>query len=374
MKQTSFPIADSRFDQKNEMFKRSVWDPTVKPMGDKFYREVGYRDRPGYRKVDYALRNASWELEWGFAQGNAHAGFGLYAWEGVSEKVRHYVESGDPVTGTPAEMSRIVKRAARFYGAGLVGVCEVHPTWVYSHEYDLTTAEHRPLDLPEECRYAVVLAVPMDESAIRGAPTGIGGAGTGLGYSHMAVVAHFLAAFIRGLGYRALPCGNDTALSVPLAMAAGLGEWSRMGLLVTPEFGPRVRLCKVFTDLPLATDTYAPFGVEAFCRACKKCAQHCPSRAIPDGEPTTVGSSISNHPGVRKWYVDAERCFGFWAKNRLDCAVCIRTCPFNKPPGAVHSLTRAVVARTAMFDRLLVRADDLFGYGRPLSPDEFWQA
>lgn len=78
MSETPFPIAGSRFDQKNEMFKRSVWDPAVKPLGDKFYREVGYRDRPGYRKVDYALRNASWELEWGFAQGNAHAGFGLY--------------------------------------------------------------------------------------------------------------------------------------------------------------------------------------------------------------------------------------------------------------------------------------------------------
>jgi len=32
---------------------------------------------------------------------------------------------------------------------------------------------------------------------------------------------------------------------------AGLGELGRNGLLVTPEFGSRVRLCKVFTELPL---------------------------------------------------------------------------------------------------------------------------
>ena len=74
MAEVPFPVSDSRFDQKNEMFKRSVWDPTVKPLGDRFYREVVYRDRPGYRKVDYALRNASWDLEWDYGQGNAHAG------------------------------------------------------------------------------------------------------------------------------------------------------------------------------------------------------------------------------------------------------------------------------------------------------------
>ena len=40
----------------------------------------------------------------------------------------------------------------------------------------------------------------------------------------------------------------------PLAIMAGLGELSRIGILITPEFGPRVRLCKVFTDLPLQAD------------------------------------------------------------------------------------------------------------------------
>ena len=76
------------------------------------------------------------------------------------------------------------------------------------------------------------------------------GGGKGQGYSMMVYTANLMAAFIRGLGYKAIPCGNDTALSIPLAMAAGLGEWSRMGLLVTEKFGPRVRLCKVFTDMP----------------------------------------------------------------------------------------------------------------------------
>ena len=279
-----FPVADTRFDQKNEMFKRSMWDPAVKSLGDRFYREVVYRDRPGYRKVDYALRNASWNLEWEHAQGNAHADFGLYAWEGIPAKARLYVETDGPVTGSPDEMSRFVKRAARFYGAGRAGVCDVHSSWVYSHQFDLTTGEHMPTELPEDCRQAVVLAVPMDEPAMRGAPTGIGGAGTGLGYSHMAVVANLVAAFIRGLGYRALPCGNDTALSVPMAMAAGLGEWSRMGLWSHRSSG---RACGCARSSPTCLLPPTPTSPSAWRRSVA-CARSAPN-TVPRG-PSRTGS------------------------------------------------------------------------------------
>ena len=62
-----FPVADHRFDQKNEMFKRSLWDEKIQAHGIRFYREVKFREKAGYRQLDYALRNAAWNLEWGFA-------------------------------------------------------------------------------------------------------------------------------------------------------------------------------------------------------------------------------------------------------------------------------------------------------------------
>ena len=43
---------------------------------------------------------------------------------------------------------------------------------------------------------------------------------------------------------------------------AGLGEYGRLGLLITPEFGPRVRIGKIFTDLPLSHDEPRSFVVE----------------------------------------------------------------------------------------------------------------
>ena len=367
-----FPVPTYRFDQKNEMFKRAIWDEKMHAHSTRFYREAVFKQTVGYRKIDYAFRNAGWNLEWGAGFGNSRSNFGLYSWDGVPDKIKHFVETGGPVRESPEEMGRIIKKVARFFGADLVGICRVHPNWVYSHEYNLLNGEHYPIELPEGCNHAIVMAIAMDYDALRSSPTGVSGGAVGLGYSKMAFVANLMANFIRGLGYRAIPSGNDTALSIPLAMAAGLGELGRNGLLITERFGPRVRLCKVFTDIPLNYDSYRPFGVVEFCKVCKKCATACPSQAISHGDMTKEGPSLSNQSGVLKWYIDPESCFAFWAKNRMDCSTCIRVCPFNKPLGILHESVRAVIQRTSLFNRSFVWMDGLMGYGKPWPAKRFW--
>lgn len=374
--ETDFPfsVPEWRFDQKLEMFKRAIWDKEMQPHATRFYKEVKYQKKPGYTKMDYALRNSSWNVEWSAALGNSRSNYGLYAWEGVPAKVQHFLDAGGPVKKSLKDMSRIIKKAARFFRADLVGITKVHPNWIYSHEFNLLTGEHYPLEIPENCRYAVVMAIAMDYESMRSAPTCIGGASVGLGYSEMAFSANLLACFIRGLGYHAIPCGNDTALSIPLAMAAGLGECGRLGLLITEKYGPRVRLCKVFTDLPLEVDHYRPFGVAEFCETCKKCAINCPSQAINHGGMTWEGPSLSNQSGTLKWYVNPEKCFAFWAANRVDCATCIRVCPYNKPLGMLHNVVRAVSRRTKLFNRFFVKMDDMMGYGKVKPSEQFWDA
>ena len=54
-----FPVATDRFDQKNEMFKRGRWDQTALPHAMRFYKEVKFKEKVGYRKIDYAFRNAT---------------------------------------------------------------------------------------------------------------------------------------------------------------------------------------------------------------------------------------------------------------------------------------------------------------------------
>ena len=225
--------------------------------------------------------------------------------------------------------TRQVKAAAGFYGACLAGVTRVNPLWLYAGE-----AGRPPAVAEAGLDTAVVMAIEMDYERIATSPAFPASAATGKGYSQMAFAATCLGRYLTELGYRALPSGNDTALSIPLAIDAGLGELGRNGSLITRCCGPRVRLCKVFTDAPLVPDRPAPFGAQEVCEGCAKCAEACPAGAIPTGPRTARGPTPSNNPGVLKWYVDPDKCLSFWRANGTDCSNCIRSCPFNRPPPA----------------------------------------
>jgi reductive dehalogenase len=353
------------------MFRRARYDPKWIERAEPFYGPNQGRDEVGYTQDHYALMEAAWYVEDSFAKGTQGSNHeGLYAWESADPEIALWRKVS---IADPGSVTKKVKRAARFFGASLAGVCELDRRWVYSHVSDDIAREHKPLEVPEEFRYAIAMAIEMDYGFMQTAPAGGGAAATGLGYSKMAFVAGLLAEFVRRLGYKAIPCGNDTALSVPIAAEAGLGEMGRNGLLITEEFGPRVRLCKVLTDMPLVPDEPRFFGVTEFCEVCMKCADHCPSRAIPFGERTTEAPTISNNSGVLKWPVNAEQCFKFWISNRLDCANCIRVCPFNQPEGWHHDLVRAVIKRTKLFNQFFLWFDGLAGHDRQRDPATIWE-
>ena len=63
-----------------------------------------------------------------------------------------------------------------------------------------------------------------------------------------------------------------------IALRAGTGWIGRNNLLVHPEYGSRIRIATVLTDIPLKTDT--PY--EGGCGECRKCISVCPVSAIGD--------------------------------------------------------------------------------------------
>lgn len=362
-----------RFDQKNEMYKRARWDPAMVDLGKQMYGIIPPRNKDGYTLVDRALQNSLWYLEMEYAHALVIHDEGLLGWERRPADVLRMPPDAKLEVSEPAVASRYVKRAAKALGACAVGVCELDRRWVYSHSFHLKTHEHKELELPPECKYAVAIATEMDYDMFKTSPSEVEGAATGKGYSDTAYVAGSLAHFIRNLGYRAIPSGNDTALSIPIAYEAGLGELGRNGLLITQHYGPRVRLAKVFTDLPLEPDEPSELGVTDFCNQCNKCARYCPSQAISHGERTVEPLNISNNGGALKWPVDAEKCFRYWAAvNRSTCGNCIRVCAFNKPRGWFHNSVRWTVKNLPWLDSLLMKGDDLFGYGKQTSAREWW--
>ena len=209
------------------------------------------------------------------------------------------------------------------------------------------------------------MAVEMDYKASECSPSHIAIAATSLGYSRMAALGWSVRKFLSELGYRSFATGNDVALSVPYAVAAGLGEAGRNGILITKEFGPRVRLLKVFTELELKPDKPKVFGAAEFCRKCRRCAESCPGKAISFSDDRTCeGPTISNNPGVEKWYLNPEKCWGFWVENGGACSNCITSCPFNKTDMWNHRMiARLSELPGGQLHKLMAKMDGVFGYG-----------
>lgn len=378
-----------RMDCKNTIFNRTGWDPLIGEGNGLFISFIAKQThevptpqagKPGWMPYDHALDVAAWAGD-NTGAPNSEAGARgrgvLNNWERHANPERKRYEFD-----SPEDAARIVKRACRFLGADIVGIAPYDERWVYSKWYDITpvieqTGEgiHEDAVFPFEPKSVIALAFEMDYDGLK-APAHINDAAVGLEYSAMAEVGHKVAVFLNELGYKSIPTGNDTALSIPIAVQAGLGELSRMGTMVTEEYGSRVRLAKVFTDLEIKPDRPKSFGVWEFCKRCKKCADACPSQAIsfddnPSVNPTV--DSVSSHPGVKKWYQDNERCILQWERNSAACGVCLTACPYNKLDSWHHDLAEMLVSVPVGRD-IARELDDFFGYGQmtPGNHEYFW--
>jgi epoxyqueuosine reductase QueG len=269
----------------------------------------------------------------------------------------------------PAAMTAEVGRIARFFGADLCGVTDLDERWLYTSRVDTRDMSEAPLGLPEGMTAVIVLGHEMDRALVDTYPSALAGAATGREYSHEAAIVMQVAAYIRNLGYEAVASMNDTGLVIPFAIKAGLGEYARNQMVITPEFGPRLRFSKIFTNLPLAHTAPRRLGVRAFCDICTKCADACPVKALPYGPPTVSGADVSAIAGVRKWTSDAEKCFGFWAKLSSDCAICMRVCPFNRDFRTIGNRLWLRLALSPL-RRLALWLDR--GRGRRVKPSTWW--
>lgn len=252
-----------------------------------------------------------------------------------------------------ADVTRKIKVMAAYAGADKTGVTEIDRRWVFNtvclngldpgppqvkhivfKEVDQPMETETEFVLPDSVRYAVVIINVQPRALTQIGPSSIAAvASTNQGYSQGGLSAVALAQAIRSLGYVAIPCMNSTAMSIPLAIDAGLGELGRLGQLITPEWGPHVRIDKVLTNLPLKPDTPITFGVTEYCTECGICAEECPSGAIcPDKErsfdpPPSAGRC--GNPGALKWYMDGKKCSRWWQESGAPCSNCMNVCPYT---------------------------------------------
>lgn len=388
------PADQPRFRQKDHLALQTEWNSEYIELGAKWLsnrKRYVSEGKPGFSLLDRALMAGSAALlgQSGFSM--HYSNLNGTSWETLtlgSHEGKRWEEE-------QANATMIVAAAARYFGAADVGIAQLDRRWVYSHYYHAETKSERPIKfndepgyeryakpgfaengaavIPAGMKYVLVLIHEMEHEAMKAGPNLLEFAATRLAYSEIAFTAISLAEFIRALGYSAIPSANCVALNIPLAVDAGLGEMGRSGKLITRRFGPRCRISKVITDLPLFVGAPVDLGIRRFCSSCLNCYYGCPVKAISGGSREISRSGDFTVGGVYRWEIDELKCRQFWTKAGTNCGLCITSCPFNKPRHIGYDAARLLVSRAPLFNRLLLALNNKLQLNRPTSSAIFWQ-
>lgn len=188
-------------------------------------------------------------------------------------------------TTTLASLTEEVKSVALANGASLVGV---------------TTVEAMPQSVPPlpaskvmpSAKTIAVFAIPMLRGSIESPSIPSAMASTHAIYREEDILSHRLGRVLEDNGYLAAMISPASPIEMSketkgllgdislrhAAVGAGIGAIGRNRLLMTPKWGPRVRLGAVVTNAPLLPDR--PYSGENPCDECGICVQSCPAQAL----------------------------------------------------------------------------------------------
>lgn len=195
----------------------------------------------------------------------------------------------------------------------------------------LPTEGHPGSIMPGASR-VVVIGIPLPMPAIESAPS-IWYAETYRTVNLLLDQASYrLALFLEAKGHRSAYIPRDGYAGIEAlrrdpssffshrhaAVLAGLGSFGVNNVVLTKEYGPRVRFASLVTDAPLPPDE--PIK-EDLCISCMECVRMCPSNAIGGGPyPDDI--------------MDKNACTEYTAglakKGVSPCGMCIRVCPVGR--------------------------------------------
>jgi ferredoxin len=132
-----------------------------------------------------------------------------------------------------------------------------------------------------------------------------------------------VADFIRSRGYKCharIPADGWIKYP-PHAINAGLGELGAMGVVVTREYGPRIRWTMISIDADIEIDEPVDLNMAAYCDDCKLCIKACPGKAITE--------ELIWWRGVYKRKNRDLKCWPYFVKYD-GCGICLKVCPIHR--------------------------------------------
>lgn len=229
------------------------------------------------------------------------------------------------------EYTRRIKAHILNRGADLVGVAELVP---------FRDSKVHPANLLDGFERVVSIAIQLPVATfepITERPTPIYMATYQTANRILDELAYKTAIDLQRDGYRSLPVPASQVVDKDrwqgaishkaVARMAGLGWQGKNLLLITPQYGSRIRLVSILTRAPLAAD--AP--MKNRCGRCTACQDACPARAIR-------GVNTKDRYETRNDAMFFSRCVekltGEFASlpgiESPICGICINACPFGK--------------------------------------------
>ena len=232
-------------------------------------------------------------------------------------------EKKAPIPTDPRVLSRHLKCLGHFLGADIVGIGRLPQSAVYSRDM-----KGREIDAPYP--WAIALVVRKHEPTLcasNGWEEIVDGASF-QAYQRVALQSEVMANYIRRLGWNAVATNMNSYVTLmpQIALECGIGEVSRMGIVLNPFLGANFKIAAVLTDMELEADGYADFGLQEYCESCTVCAEQCPSHAITRGKQTL-------HNGYSTWKLNDRVCSDFDILNKEGCVCgrCTKVCPWHRP-------------------------------------------
>jgi len=188
----------------------------------------------------------------------------------------------------------------------------------------------RPLDVMKHGNSVIVFAIYVGSDYYR--IVKIEGKTMGddrIGYIFRDWLAYELVEFMKAKGFSAVfPTGDFdrtrkiARLSFKLAAyEAGVGVYGKCGLIITPEYGPRVNIGVVITDAVLEPDKKLDFNP---CQDCEVCVKVCPVKAVREGLDPPISHNREDCVSFVQGLRDET------GEKKFFCGYCYDKCPVGR--------------------------------------------